>query len=64
MFKELLNCSVDELQQYAEKMSLTLKEENVELFIRTLWKRVPELNVEQEKNIHRLGRKILKQFNN
>lgn len=49
MFKELLNCSVDELQQYAEKMSLTLKEENVELFIRTLWKRVPELNVEQEK---------------
>ena len=42
---------------------MSLKLENVEEFICALKKRVPELTVEQEKKLHKLGRKILKQFN-
>lgn len=63
MFDILLTCKIEELQHYAEELSLKLTKEEVEPFIRTLWKRVPELSVEQEKKLHQLGRRILKRFN-
>jgi len=62
MFDELITCAVEDLYKEAEDISKTLKKEDVETFIRTLKKRVPELTVVQEKELHRLGRKILKQF--
>lgn len=62
MFEILLTCKPEQLQSYAEEISQDLQAEDVELFIRTLWKRVPELSVEQEKKLHQLGRKILKRF--
>ena len=62
MFEILLSCKIDELYQYAEVISKSLEQKDVETFIRTLWKRVPELSVPQEKQLHKLGRKILKQF--
>lgn len=63
MFDILLTCKAEELQHYAEELSKNLNKEEVEPFIRTLWTRVPELSVEQEKKLHQLGRKILKRFN-
>jgi len=63
MFEILLTCKTEELQQNAERISKSLESENVEEFIHTLKKRVPELTVIQEKKLHKLGRKILKQFN-
>ena len=62
MFEILLTCKIEELYQHAEQISKKIEKENVEPFIRTLWKRVPELSVPQEKKLHKLGRKILKQF--
>ena len=62
MFEIVLTCKIEELYQHAEQISKTLKKEDVEPFIRTLWKRVPELSVSEEKKLHKLGRKILKQF--
>ena len=63
MFEILITCSVEDLYKEAENISKSLKKNDVEMFIRTLKKRVPELTVEQEKKLHKLGRKILKQFN-
>jgi len=63
VFEILLTCKPEELQQNAERISVSLESENVEEYIRALKKRVPELTVEQEKKLHKLGRKILKQFN-
>lgn len=62
MFEILLTCSPEKLQYYAEEIAQNLEAEQVEAFIRTLWKRVPELSVEQEKKLHQLGRKTLKRF--
>ena len=62
MFEILLSCKIEELYQHAEQISKKLEKENVEPFIRTLWKRVPELSVPQEKKLHAFGRRILKQF--
>ena len=62
MFEILLTCKIEELYQHAEQISKKIEKENVEPFIRTLWRRVPELSVPQEKKLHKLGRKILKQF--
>jgi len=57
MFEELLTCKTEELQQNAERISASLESSNdAEAFIRTLKTRVPELTVEQEKRLHRLGR--------
>lgn len=63
MFEILLDCKPEELQQNAERISVSLEQKNVEEFIRTLKKRVPELTVAQEKQLHKLGRQILKRFN-
>ena len=62
MFEILLSCKPEELQYHAERIAQELRQEDVEPFIRTLWKRVPELSVEQEKKLHQLGRKTLKRF--
>ena len=63
MFDILLTCEIEELQQNAEQIVPSLEKENVEKFIRTLWERVPELTVAQEKQLHKFGRKLLKQHN-
>ena len=64
MFEILLTCKTEELQKNAEMISASLESNNdVETFIRALKTRVPELTVEQEKRLHKLGRRILKQFN-
>ena len=63
MFDAILTCKVEELQENAERISVFLEPDDVEVFIRTLWTRVPELTVAQEKELHKLGRKILKRFN-
>ena len=63
MFEILLTCKREELLFYTQKISLSIKtKEEAEELIRTLWKRVPELSIEQEKELHRLGRKIRKRF--
>ena len=62
MYEILLTCSPEKLQYYAEEIAQDLEAEQVETFIRTLWKRVPELSVEQEKKLHQFGRKTLKRF--
>lgn len=64
MFKILSVCSAEELLQYTEQFYPLLEnEEEAEKFIRILWKRVPELTIQQEKELHKLGRKIRKKFN-
>lgn len=62
LFDILLNCRVEELQKEAEQIVNSIEKNEVETFIRILWKRVPELTVEQEKQLHKLGRKVLKKF--
>lgn len=64
MYDILLTCKLEELLNNTEKLSLTLKSsEDAEQLIRILFKRVPELTIEQEKELHKLGRKIRKKFN-
>ena len=62
MFDIFLTCKAEELQKKAEQISVSLKQDEVETFLQTLWTRVPELTVAQEKELHKLGRKILKRF--
>lgn len=63
MFEILSSCKPEEMQQYAEAFSAQLESAaEAEQLIRILWKRVPELTVLQEKELHRLGRKIRKKF--
>jgi len=49
MFEILLTCKPEELQQNAERISMSLELENAEEYIRALKKRVPELTVEETK---------------
>lgn len=64
MFEILLTCTTEELLYNTEELLDSLKDENeAEQLIRILWKRVPELTDEQEKELHKLGRKIRKIFN-
>ena len=64
MFKDILSCKISELNGIIEEYYYSLEtKEEAELLIRTIWKRVPELNVQQEKEIHKLGRLIRKKFN-
>lgn len=64
MFEIVLTCKVEELLYNTEQLFKTLKDENeAEQLIRVLWKRIPELTNEQEKELHKLGRKIRKKFN-
>lgn len=63
MFEILSSCKPEELQQYAEALADQIQTaEEAEKCIRILWKRVPELTVQQEKELHQLGRKIRKRF--
>lgn len=64
MFEKKLTCRPEELLLNTEILfAQTETAENAEILIRMLWKRVPELTVEQEKKLHKLGRKIRKKFN-
>ena len=64
MFEILAICRAEELLKHTEQFFEVLKnEEEAENLIRTLWKRVPELTDQQEKELHKLGRKIRKKFN-
>lgn len=63
MFEILSVCKPEELLQYAEQFYPLLENEaDAEKLIRILWKRVPELTIQQEKELHKLGRKIRKKF--
>lgn len=63
MFDILLTCSVDELYGYAKEIAESIDSEKMaEDFIRTLFKRVPELTDLQEKELHKIGRKVRKKF--
>lgn len=64
MFDILLTCNPEDILFHTEKISQMLKnEKEAEQLICVLWKRVPELTNEQEKELHKLGRKIRKKFN-
>lgn len=63
MFEILFTCKAEELLSETEQLFGSLKDENeAEQLIRILWRRVPELTDEQEKQLHKLGRKIRKKF--
>ncbi|MDO5521906.1 MAG: hypothetical protein Q4G58_15535 [bacterium] len=63
MFDLLLTCTTEELYHNAELLAEELSSEAMaEEFIRTLFKRVPDLTEIQEKELHRLGRKVRKKF--
>lgn len=63
MFGILSVCKPEELLQYAEQFYPLLESEaDAEKLIRILWKRVPELTIQQEKELHKLGRRIRKKF--
>lgn len=64
MFEKILTCRPEELLLNTEILfAQTETAENAEILIRMLLKRVPELTVQQEKDLHKLGRKIRKKFN-
>lgn len=64
MFDILLTCKPEELLGCFEQVFDTIKTEaEAETVIRLLWKHVPELTEQQEKVIHKLGRKLRKKFN-
>lgn len=64
MFEIISTCKPEELLHCTEQLFPSLKSaEDAEKLIRILWKRVPELTVPQEKELHKLGRKIRKKFN-
>lgn len=63
MFDELLSCSTDELYSNAVRLAEQLiTEEMAREWIITLFQSTPELNAEQEKKLHQLGRKVRKKF--
>lgn len=63
MYDILLTCKAEELLNNTERLFDEIKtEQDAETVIRMLWKRVPELTEQQEKELHRLGRKIRKKF--
>ena len=60
----LLTCKPEELLKETEQLFDLIKTEaEAETVIRMLWVRVPELTEQQEKELHKLGRKIRKKFN-
>lgn len=64
MFEIISTCKPEELMYNTEQLFPSLgNAEDAEKLIRILWKRVPELTVPQEKELHKLGRKIRKKFN-
>lgn len=64
MYNILLTCKPEELLKNTELIFDSISTEaDAETVIRTLWKRVPELTEQQEKELHKLGRKIRKKFN-
>lgn len=64
MFEILSVCKLEELLQDTEQFYPLLEnEEDAKKLIRILWNRVPELTIQQEKELHKLGRKIRKKSN-
>ncbi|MBE6023452.1 MAG: hypothetical protein E7231_09495 [Cellulosilyticum sp.] len=64
MYNVLLTCRTEELLISTEQIFDSIKTEaEAETVIRILWERVPELTEQQEKELHKLGRKIRKRFN-
>ena len=61
ILKEIIK-TTDELYKNTERIFASIKTE-AEIVIRILWGRVSELTEEQEKELHKLGRKIRKKFN-
>ncbi len=58
------SCKTDELLEVTISFLDAVENvEDAEKFIRVLWTRVPELTNEQEKEIHKVGRKIRKKLN-
>ncbi len=54
MFEIVSTCKPEELLQYTEQLFASLETaEDAEKLIRTLWRRVPELTVQQEKELHK-----------
>ena len=63
ILKEIIK-TTDELYKNTERIFASIKTEaEAEIVIRILWGRVSELTEEQEKALHKLGRKIRKKFN-
>lgn len=63
ILKEIIK-TTDELYKNTERIFASIKTEaEAEIVIRILWGRVSELTEEQEKELHKLGRKIRKKFN-
>lgn len=59
MFEILSVCKPEELLQYtAQFYPLLGNEEDAERLICILWNRVSDLTIQQEKELHNLGRKI------
>jgi len=64
MYNVLLTCKPEELYKNTEQIFDSIRTEaEAEIVIRMLWGRVSELTEEQEKELHKLGRKIRKKFN-
>lgn len=64
MFDVFLTCKPEELAHYFEQEFDSIKTEaEAETVIRLLWSRVPELTEQQEKELHKLGRKLRKKYN-
>ena len=64
MYDVLLTCKPDELLEKTIKVFDSInKEEDAEKVIVMLWSRVSELTEKQEKELHKVGRKIRKKFN-
>ena len=63
MFDILLTCKPEELLQYTKMLSAQVETaEDAEKLIRVLWRRVPELTEQQEKELHQVGRALRKKF--
>lgn len=63
MFEILRDCKTDDLYKNAEKLASELvSEEEARKWIIALFQRVPELTEVQERELHKLGRKVRKKF--
>lgn len=64
MYDVFLTCKPEELLYYFEQEFDSIRTEaEAEMVIRLLWNRVPELTEQQEKELHKLGRKLRKKYN-
>lgn len=63
MFEIISTCRPEELMRYTEMLYTQIETaEDAEKLLCMLWKRVPELTIQQENDIHKLERSIRKRF--